>query len=510
MNENSQPDRELLTPKEIADMLRELNVMPPRNGVSFAVIYDLDKTVEGAFLSERNKLTHNGLFHNSGNLKAFVGYAVKRFGSKHVSKIEFSDRTKLNVEHGNVRLELDVFEDHIKVQIALGEYLHIGLHSSFYDEILDFLFDSDGAFQKLFNKYHLLKHTLRHYEDKYRDLSKPSNFKSALVDESLYKEFKERYERFLAEIQPMSEFVSLSDWYVFFRNHALWPSIVEISSIQDKLTRKPEYAIKYQKKYAQAFEALSHARKYDLLTPEELASLIPWEEYIISISGGEADKHIATDSYISSVKKIFEQKLCDCEKSGTAYMQKKKARIEADREFCAKLKLSLGSDCFIDRSQFSASVDHFNVVGEGNMVWVFRIARVTPDMKLCKGYINIVKTLEELADKLGKKVTFRDAQRQKPLERFKIYETPFADKETIKSYSVALKGLKSGSLDINRNFVHLTLPVGGLFWRISLRRKDALETISSIVPLVKQFFALCNKCEYIAIKGIFHERLPNL
>lgn len=80
----------------------------------------------------------------------------------------------------------------------------------------------------------------------------------------------------------------------------------------------------------------------------------------------------------------------------------------------------------------------------------------------------------------------------------------------VKSCKELIKDIDDISLEINNTFVYLTLPVGGKWWRISLLRKNALEAIASIKPLLKQYIDLTKQCEHLWVKGIYKEREPHL
>lgn len=395
-----------LTSTELAQMLRELNVSPPKYD-RHSLFNDINSAISSIAEAERKQLPQSGLFHNWGNRSPFVRLLVDKLGSINLTKEGKKESTILRIDTGHCRIEIEVYENSVIISSDWGFSFSIGLHSDFYDEVIRLFFDEDRGLYWLFKKYSLMKRELRTYSMKYSTLKEPILFENALKDPTAYKDFKNTYSNFLESIRGLEEYLLISNWDSFFRKHAVCRLIFKIVDIRSTLRSKRRDPDKFQEIYDNAFTKLKNANTYGMLSDEEKKLLVPWSEFIHSVAGENADVYLSEDSYRHSLPMFFKRKIKECEESGTYYMRKKKKKMEADLELCKTLKSQTGLDCFIDRSHFSAYVDHFNIIMEGDMVWVFRIDRGTPSQDLCIQYFGIVKKLDEISKVLGKKVTLK-------------------------------------------------------------------------------------------------------
>lgn len=505
----------ILTPEEIALSLSKLQAIPKLSDCTYRTLslldlkWNLKNAVESQAIIERNKLPHNGMFHNSGNRKPFVDKVVKKFGKKWVRLSDYyKDKTSVEICIGNDKLQMYVFED--RIEVCCGFTMKLGLHSNFYDDLMCFLFDVGSEFYKLFISYNQLVRSLAYYIERYNDLLKPKNIKLALNDKNSYNDIREQYLLMLEELHPLREYVCFPSWERNFINLAkIESSLNEISRINARLTQKPENLYKYEKSYKKALDVLEKAVKYNLLSKKDKRLMVPWDDLIKSVAGDDSGKFLSDDGYVLSVAKAFELKLLECDKRNTAYMRKKKRKMEEDIELCKTLKSDCGLDCFIDRSQFDATVDHFNVVTDGNKTWVFRIKRAPVSIEVCMRYINIIKILKEIAHKVGKEIKFINSARGYISAKQHVNPSGI-DEEITKSFREQIKSIKACGLNVTKAYVFLSLPVGGLYWQISMRRNVAEETISLLVPLIKKYLTLSNNGENFSLKGICEGRCPIL
>lgn len=500
-------ENNILSPKETYGQLKEYNIDPSAGPESLK--WKLSQVFHAAVQDERDKLTYRGLYHNAGNRKAFVERITGKFGKKNVSQYSFSDKTEVRVTLAGNDLRIAVKEDEIEIHVDYGVNFKFGLHSNFYDELIHFLFDEDGGFYKLFVEYNRLAKSLQYYSSLCEEFSKPGKFLEALNDKASYDEFRNRYLETSNTLKPLTEYLMPIEWDALLRLHTIEPALREIDSIQNSISRKPEKAISKKKSYEKAIVTLEGADKLGLLSPDEHNMIVPWAEFISSTVDTGAEDYSGQNGYMSMVTSVFNQKIEMCRASSTAYMRKKQSKMEADIRFCQQLKAEYDIDCFIDRSQFSSSVDHFNIVTADNMVWIFRIPRAEPSKVECERYIHIMMALDAIAETVGKKVKLTDAGRRRSDQRF-CANAPGINKSLIDPLVKKLKFIKGGRLEMNNSFISIVLPVGNMEWKIPMRIKVAEDTINKILPLLQQYHALYKKGQDIDVKGIYKERVPHL
>lgn len=498
----------IYSPEELALFLKEYGISKGwlNRGID---TFKIGSVISQKIVEERNKLTHNGMFHNSGNRDSFLKLLSKKMGKKIVSKFEFGDYTEVKISDENHDLQLQVYQDHISVNFgSYSDKVYFGLHSNFYEEVLSFLFDVDNDFNKLVQHYHRLCQSISYYNSLFDKVTKEDNFISSLTDKSQYDQFMQEFEYVISSLQSLGEYFNLSKWDESLRAYGVVPSVNEISAVRRLASGKPlDKCSKYQKRYEKALAALTGANEYGLLAEEELKLLQPWSDFISTVAGEDAMKS-NTVLYISSVEKAFIDAIQQCYLSNTPYMRKKRLRMEANIEMCKKLKDAHGLYCFIDNSYYDSKTGHFNIVTEDNQVWVFRTARETPSFDEGTVFINIVKTLTQVSKILNKGVKLKEVGQRKSgklaLDAYGI------DKAIVTPIYELTKKIKNGRLDFTSTSFRLAIPVGDLEWQISIRKNKAQEVLSEIMPYIIQYQDLSKNGVGIDVKGIYKERKPNL
>lgn len=496
-----------LSPEEIKEIFIENNLQ----GYCSNTLYHtgLDSIIHDRIVVERNKLTNKGLFRNSGNMKAFLSALIKRVKRKNTSSCSWKDHFSISVERGSYTLNLEIYEDRIRVNF--GSYSHavyICLHSNYYEEVLDFLFTEGNEFDKFVTFYQHFRNSIAHYNTIAEEIHKEENYIKVLSDKDEYSKFKTIFDDTSRLLKPLEKYLNLYSWEDSIRLYGINPSVKEIAAVTRLASGKPlEKCAKYQKRYEKALTALTGAKELGLLSAEEDELLIPWSEFITKVSGETVASENA-NKYLSLIQDSFNTALNNCDLSGTAYMLKKKQRMEANIELCRQLRETHGLNCFIDNSQFSSRTGHFNVITKDNQVWIFRIARITPSIDDASHFVMIVKSLTQISEILDKPVKLTDAGKRHP-RKLTVF-TRRNGKSVSDEVLERLKELKNVRLIQSANKLYLSIPVGNQDWVIPINYKNADSILDSILPLIQQYLKLYNSREAFAVKGIFKERKPNL
>ena len=493
------------SPSELDELLNTLGIAIASSQVHNSnIVYHALSAFADRIIEARNKLSHKGLFHNTGNRKSFVDVLINRFGADDVRLYEYNDYTSVSIAN---QPSLEVYEDKIETYIN-WEKIHIGLHSKFYDEIIHFLFDEEGGFQRIFRIKVKLSDTFDYYDALSDKLYNVENIQKALSDESTYNDIKRTFLDGMAELTAMGRYYPILTWEDTLRKYGIDTAIVDIEDVR-RLTRGKslDKCTRYQKKFVRAQALLVGALNHKLLSEEESNLITPWAEFISGQTSSEAQSE-AKSSYLASVADAFEEAIRSCNFSNTQYMLRKKRKMEADLELCKQIKAEMDCDCFIDRSMHKSSVNHFNIVLKENKVLVFRIGNKTPLLKDCEPMVKLAQLMDTICSRVHKTIALTNYE---PRNKSKLNVHAFGiDEDVVSHFTELTSMIKPGLLEISDAYVTLTLPISNKGWSFSVRRKEADECINSISQLLKDYMKAYKKVKDIEVKGIFKERMPHL
>ena len=455
------------------------------------------------FYEEKRKLPNEGRFHNSGNKDSFCE-KLKNTLKERVSKgYSWGDSVNFGVDN---LIGVEIYSDHIIFKPNFSwKYVDLGLHSNFYDDIIKFLFDKEGAIYSSTSLLARVHHSLDYYQDLSRTLN-TELLKKAYVNEAEYEDIKSKYESDYAVLKPFEQYLILRNWDECAQK-CVQEELANIEKIKAKISNKtPEECAKFKKKYETSLAIVNSALKHGVHIED--VALVEWNELVSTVAGNNTSESINQD-FISRVCSAYVAELESCEKIGTKYMLQKKKKIEQNISVCQKLTEKYGAYCYIDRSVNNSSVAHLNVVINANKVAVFRIPRKnTPPIEELEKYVQLAQALEKIAVNLKKDVDL--GTRGWCFEETKGFSIhPYnLDKETKEFYLNLFKFIKGGAAAFS-TYVTLALPVGKYIWKISVRKKDAEAVFTSVIEDIKAYVKISRKCE-IDIKGVFEERMPKL
>lgn len=443
------------------------------------------------FRKEREKLTHKGFAHNKGNRIKFVDYLkanIKDIVS--VTEINYDGYTLVRFKNFS---SLEVYDEQIRMDNC-WKNLGMGLHSGFFDEIIQFLFDEKGIIQQVYQKYKSLDDTLQLISQNYTKIVNEDNVKKALSSEAYFLKLYESYQGMIENMQSIQKYVSFKDWNESLKILGIDPSLKTIEQVKRLIEgRIREKSKRYEKRYKESQQVLIGAKNHGLLRKSEWKEIKPWEQLVSELTNEEMIDQ-KRDNYLSSISQIYTSTLKACDFSGTSYMQKKKSKILADMEICKQIKELCGADCFIDRSAHKNTVYHVNFVLNENQVLVFRIGKNTPSLDTCMRFAHISMAIDEISRQLSKAIKLQ-----------------IIDSKKINTYWKEIEKLEEGKVERpNNTHISISLPMGSMCFRISLKYQKADCSLKQFMPLINKYREAYGDGNDIDIKGIFKERTPNL
>lgn len=491
----------LLSNQEIEQIAADFGVASEGQTLS-DIRYNVLHRLPDIFRSERENLPHKGFFHNKGNLDKFVEYLQAKVRESVESVYKFAHENCVWVKFTDFST-LEVYDEQIRMNHIWDE-LGIGLHSGFYDVIIQFLFDKDGAIQQSYQKYKSLDDTLDHYSRLFSGVVNEMSIKKALANEKQFGNLYEAYQKMTEEMQVVSRYLQVSKWEECLRNYGIDPSLKVVKDVKHAIEGKSaEKAKRYSKRYTEAQQVLIGAKKHGLLDKAELKEIRSWEELFPELTN-DAVLNKKREDYLNALKRSYDIAIKECDISGTRYMQKKKSKMLADMEVCKQVKELCGADCFIDRSMHKNTVYHVNFVLDENQVLVFRIGKETPSVDTCMRYAMMSIAIDSISKQLSKTINLQN------YSAGMINTGSKWSDDTEEKITKIGALVKDGAVEKSKSHLTIYLPMGSIGCKIVLKKKEADEQLKQISPFIHDYLAAYGNGNGIDMKGVFIEREPHL